>query len=90
MSSNLESISGDCDTKTSIIISRRCIILSLVSFTPNDTSTLELILQNGYLNVVKLWMDDILNGSLGEFPVYICSCLSRFRHLIETTFTVLN
>jgi hypothetical protein len=67
MASNLESISGDPDTKKAILITRRCIILTLVASTPTGNTTLDLILQNSYLSEVKLWMDDILKGFVGEF-----------------------
>lgn len=67
MASNLESIPGDPDTKKAVLITRRCIILTLVASTPTENTTLDLILQNGYLSEVKLWMDDILKGFVGEF-----------------------
>ena len=42
-------------------------MLALVASTPTESSVLDIVLQNGYLSTVKLWMDDILKGTLGEF-----------------------
>jgi len=67
--SNQESISGDSDAQNAILISRRSIILTLVASTPTENTTLETVLQNGYLSTVKLWMDDILTGSVGELAL---------------------
>ena len=50
-----------------ILISRRSAVLALVASTPTENSVLDIVLQNGYLSIVKLWMDDILKGTLGEF-----------------------
>mmetsp|Transcript_10086 Transcript_10086/g.11611 ORF Transcript_10086/g.11611 Transcript_10086/m.11611 type:complete len:871 (+) Transcript_10086:59-2671(+) len=71
MASNLENISGDPDSKKATLISRRCIILTLVASTPTENTTLGLILQNGYLSEVKLWMDDILKGLLGGIDLLL-------------------
>jgi hypothetical protein len=67
MASGTESVAGDDIERTkAILVSRRCIILALVGSTPVGNTSLDLILQNGYLSSVKLWMDDILSGSVGE------------------------
>jgi hypothetical protein len=61
-------------------------VLTLVASTPAENAMLDIVLQNGYLSTVKLWMDDILKGSLGEFS-WDCNnlwivCHTRFsRHL---------
>lgn len=81
MASNLERISGDPDTKKAILISRRCIILTLVASTPTENTTLDLILQNGYLSEVKLWMDDILKGFVGEFFSFFYKVLQSYCSL---------
>mmetsp|Transcript_25460 Transcript_25460/g.47448 ORF Transcript_25460/g.47448 Transcript_25460/m.47448 type:complete len:872 (-) Transcript_25460:2332-4947(-) len=66
MASSLDSVPGDDpEKKKAILISRRCIILALVGATPTSNSSLDVILQNGYLSTVKQWMDAILNGSVG-------------------------
>lgn len=49
-----------------ILISRRAIVLTLVGSTPIENAMLDTILRNGYLSTVKLWMDGILKGTLGE------------------------
>ena len=68
LASSLDSVpGGDLDIKKVTLVSRRCIILALVASTPSENSSLEVILKNGYLNTVKLWMDDILSGSEGEY-----------------------
>lgn len=68
MASILDSVATeDIERKKAALISRRCLVLALVGSTPSSVSSLDLILQNGYLSSVKAWMDDILGGSLGEF-----------------------
>ena len=69
MASNPGSISGDSDTQNAVLISRRSIILTLVASTPTEIATLDNVLQNRYLSTVKLWMDDILKGSVGELAL---------------------
>jgi hypothetical protein len=67
MASSLDGLAGDAiEIKKAILVSRRCIILALVGSTPIDTSSLTIILKDGYLSTVKHWMDDILSGSLGK------------------------
>jgi hypothetical protein len=69
MASSLDCIpTGDQETKKAILISRRSIILGLVGSTPPSNASLDTILRNGYLSTAKQWMDDVLNGSIGEFP----------------------
>lgn len=73
MASNASDVPGDKDTQTAILVQRRAIILAIVGATPSSSSSLALILRNGYLNSIKSWLDDILSGSVGEYnwPVHI-------------------
>ena len=41
-------------------------MLTLVASTPLENAVIDVVLRNGYLSNVKLWMDDILKGTLGE------------------------
>jgi hypothetical protein len=67
MASSLDSIhEEDPDAKKAVLVTRRCIILGLVGATPASNPSLGSILQQGYLNAVKQWMDEILHGSVGE------------------------
>jgi hypothetical protein len=53
----------------------------LVASTPTENTTLDLILQNGYLSEVKLWMDDILKGFVGEFFSFFYKVLQSYCSL---------
>jgi hypothetical protein len=72
-------------------------VLSLVASTPTENSMLDIVLQNGYLSTVKLWMDDILKGTLGEFDKcygYLCPITAHFYlvcrlHVSQKLFSVL-
>lgn len=57
-----------------VLISRRAAVLTLVASTPLENTMLDIVLQNGYLKKVKVWMDDILKGTLGRLNRY-GSCL---------------
>jgi hypothetical protein len=66
---NVEKISAAATTielKNAALEYRRCIILGLVGSTSSTSPALERILENGYLDHVKIWLDDILNGTAGE------------------------
>jgi hypothetical protein len=66
---NVEKISAVATTielKKAALEYRRCIILGLVGSTSSTSPALERILENGYLDHVKIWLDDILNGTAGE------------------------
>jgi hypothetical protein len=60
-------IQGDPDTQNAILAQRRCIILAIVGSTPASNRSMTLIMESGYLSCVKLWLDDILSGLIGEF-----------------------
>lgn len=60
-------IQGDPDTQKAILAQRRCIILAIVGSTPANNRSMSLIMESGFLSCVKLWLDDILSGVVGEF-----------------------
>lgn len=71
MASSVDSVSGDnVETKKAILVARRAMILALIGATPISNSSLDIILQNGYLSTVKKWMDDCVSGSVGEFSFH--------------------
>uniref|UniRef100_A0A7S4AAD9 RRM domain-containing protein n=2 Tax=Pseudo-nitzschia australis TaxID=44445 RepID=A0A7S4AAD9_9STRA len=70
-SNNTESIAGDSNNKNAILISRRSTIVTIIGSTPIENSTLDTVLQNGYLGAVKLWMDDILKGTVGGIDLLL-------------------
>ena len=67
MASSSATISGDNETKKAALVKRRCIILAIVGSTPSSNSSLVQILRYGFLKTTKSWLDEILNGSIGEF-----------------------
>jgi len=69
-SNNIENIYDNTGTD-SILISRRAIILFLVASTPTANAILDTILEDGYLSMVKLWLDDILKGTLGGIDLLL-------------------
>lgn len=81
ISASVDSIPGDSDTKNKILAQRRCIILAIVGATPSSNTSLALILQNGFLSTVKSWLDDILNGSVGELVLYKPPFFTFLRHI---------
>ena len=69
-----DDVSGDLvESKKAVLAQRRCIILAIVGSTPSNNYSLARILQNGFLSKVKSWLDDILNGSVGELVFTIQS-----------------
>ena len=52
-------------SKATVLAQRRCILLSCVNSTSTDSSVVKDILNDGYLVCVKLWLDEILDGSIG-------------------------
>ena len=57
------------DTKKSFLQARRAVILAVVQQT-KDTKTLEELVDGGYLNAIKLWLDQILDGTVGKSRPY--------------------
>lgn len=69
MAASVDNIPGDetdLNKKKAILECRRCIILAIVGATPATNPSLPRILSNGYLGIVKNWLDDILKGSVGK------------------------
>jgi hypothetical protein len=65
----LQTMSEEMEVAT--ITQRRCILLALVGATDENSPSLSQLLSNGYLSHVKLWLDDILSGSKGEFCIFV-------------------
>ena len=96
MAENVLKIPGelDLDTKRAVAEHRRCLLLALLACTPSSSPTMKTILSNGLLVTLKSWLDDILNGAIGEFlvalelywfapqlvPSYIALTLAAFSH----------
>jgi hypothetical protein len=83
----MEKIGPDSDEqKKNRMIQRRTILLAVVAGTPADSPTLSRIIDEGYLSAVKIWLDDVLQNSVGESIIEIfvdehcitTSQLSRF------------
>mmetsp|Transcript_27438 Transcript_27438/g.65869 ORF Transcript_27438/g.65869 Transcript_27438/m.65869 type:complete len:746 (+) Transcript_27438:1751-3988(+) len=53
------------EAKIANLVARRSIILALVGSTPEGNTSVDQILANGYLGAVKLWLNDILKGTVG-------------------------
>ena len=68
MGNSSDGVQGDLDTQGAIMAQRRCIILAIVGSTPSSNSSMALIMESGFLSSVKLWLDDILSGVVGESP----------------------
>jgi len=64
-------------------------VLTLVASTPTENIMLDVILQNGYLDTVKIWMDDILKGSIGGIDLLL-HLLTKISSLPVTRSIVKN
>jgi len=75
-----ENVSGGLDMlhKARVIEMRRCILLAIVGSTSSSSASLQRILKNGYLIVVKSWLDDILNSAVGgvDLLLHLLSSIS--------------
>jgi hypothetical protein len=60
--------------KNAALAQRRCIILAIVGSTPSSNDSLSQILQNGFLRTIKSWLEEILNGSVGESQFLLLGC----------------
>lgn len=58
---------SDIEQKKKILELRRVLLLALVGGTPNSNPAVDRILETVYLFDVKVWLDDVLNGSIGMF-----------------------
>eukprot|EP00567_Pseudictyota_dubia_P000768 CAMPEP_0197466588 /NCGR_PEP_ID=MMETSP1175-20131217/65133_1 /TAXON_ID=1003142 /ORGANISM="Triceratium dubium, Strain CCMP147" /LENGTH=846 /DNA_ID=CAMNT_0043002637 /DNA_START=973 /DNA_END=3513 /DNA_ORIENTATION=- len=67
MAQGLNSIPGALDmrAKSLALVQRRSILLAIAGGTSPSNIALRQILSNGFLVVVKSWLDDILNSSVG-------------------------
>ena len=67
MAENVLKIPGelDLDKKRAVVEQRRCILLAIIGSTPDTNPTMNAILSNGFIDIVKSWLDDILNGAIG-------------------------
>eukprot|EP00978_Attheya_sp_CCMP212_P010863 scaffold26379_cov52-Attheya_sp.AAC.2 len=59
------------EQKTATLVRRRCILLAVIGSTQPDSAPLKVILNNGYLVLVKKWLDDILNGDVGKVDLLL-------------------
>jgi hypothetical protein len=65
-----EKIPGASDEiKKAVLEQRRAIILAIVGATPDSSPSLERVLSNDYLSGVKVWLDQVLDGSVGKLRV---------------------
>ena len=79
MAESVDGVVADLpETRKAVVAYRRCIILAVVGSTPASSQALERILSNGFLSTVKLWLDEILNGAVGESTKGI-SCLCQLQ-----------
>jgi hypothetical protein len=74
MGNSSDGVPGDLDTQGAILAQRRCIILAIVGSTPASNSSMALIMESGFLSSVKLWLDDIMSGLVGELPQALVFC----------------
>lgn len=65
---SIENLPSQTDETLKIrsLVLRRSMLLAVAGGTPSDSPSLEQALARGYLDAVKLWLDDILSGSIGK------------------------
>jgi hypothetical protein len=51
---------SDLELKKQTLRYRRCVLLAIVGGTPIESQSLARIVADGYLNSVKIWLDEIL------------------------------
>lgn len=74
----------DLDKKRLVVEQRRCILLAIIGSTPDSNPTVKVIVSNGFLNVVKSWLDDILNGAIGASTWLVASArIHRFKEYLK-------
>jgi hypothetical protein len=61
------------ESKKAVLEQRRAIILAIVGATPDSSPSLERVLSNDYLSGVKVWLDQVLDGSVGTLQVALMS-----------------
>jgi hypothetical protein len=57
------------EIKKAVLEQRRAIILAIVGATPDSSPSLERVLSNDYLSGVKVWLDQVLDGSVGKLRI---------------------
>jgi hypothetical protein len=57
------------EIKKGVLEQRRAIILAIIGATPDSSPSLERVLSNDYLSGVKVWLDQVLDGSVGKLRV---------------------
>jgi hypothetical protein len=67
----------DPELKKQTLRYRRCIVLAVVGGTPIETPSLSRLVVNGYLDSVKLWLDEILSMPEGaSFATVVANVFS--------------
>ena len=61
------------ESKKAVLEQRRAIILAIVGATPDSSPSLERVLSNDYLSGVKVWLDQVLDGSVGKLQAALMS-----------------
>ena len=54
------------EAKRTVLAQRRAAVLAVVGNTPPASSSLQKILDAGYLTSVNSWLNDILGGKIGK------------------------
>jgi hypothetical protein len=62
----------DLELKKQTLRYRRCLLLAIVGGTPTESPSLSRIVADGYLNSVKIWLDEILSTPEGT-EEFICN-----------------
>lgn len=55
------------EAKSSVLAQRRAAVLAVVGNTTATSSSLQKILDAGYLTSVNSWLNDILGGKIGKY-----------------------
>lgn len=86
---------GDSEeAKKAILVQRRSMILAIVQGTPPESPSMTRLLEDGFLSVVKGWLDDVLSGSVGEYccrsvgaSTVECDCISGSPSNVAPSFS---
>jgi len=55
----------DLEAKAAMLAQRRSVLLAIVGSTSSSSETVRTVLSNGFLGVVKSWLDDVLSSVVG-------------------------
>ena len=55
----------DLEAKAAMLAQRRSVLLAIVGSTSSSSEAVRTVLSNGFLGVVKSWLDDVLNSVVG-------------------------